>query len=67
VKREHIIELTLLAATVLVFLSFAVRSLVTGEDIPSGWGYLIGMSWGGLLGIREVLKRPRGGGGSGAD
>ena len=66
-KREHIVELTLLAATVLVFLSFAARSLITGEDIPAGWGYLIGMSWGGLLGIREVLKRPKGGGGDGTD
>lgn len=65
-RHAYAIELVLLAVTVVAFLSFMVRSLLTGEDIPAGWGYLIGMSWGGLLGIREVFKRP-GRGGDGHD
>lgn len=64
---NNVIEITLLVATVVAFLSFMVRSLLTGEDIPAGWGYLIGMSWGGLLGVREVLRRPKVGGGDGSD
>ncbi len=61
-EHEHRIEITLLALTGVGFLALLVRSLLTGEDIPAGWGYLIGMSWGGLIGVREVLRRPKGGG-----
>ena len=61
VTHEHRIELVLLILTGVAFLALLTRSLITGDDIPTGWGYLIGMSWGGLLGLREVMKRPGGG------
>ena len=64
VTHEHRIELVLLILTGVAFLALLGRSLITGDDIPAGWGYLIGMSWGGLLGLREVVKRSGGGGGT---
>ncbi len=58
---ERTIEITLLVVTVIVVMSLLTRSLITGEDIPQGWAMLIGSAWGGLLGIKEVVRRFGGG------
>jgi len=54
---RDIVELSLLATTIVVVLGLFIRSLLTGEDIPHGWALLIGSSWGALLGVKELLKR----------
>jgi len=54
---RDVVELSLLATTIIVVLGLFVRSLVTGEDIPQGWAILIGSAWGALLGVKELLKR----------
>jgi len=58
---ERTIEITLLVVTVIAVMSLLARSLITGEDIPQGWAMLIGSAWGGLLGIKEVVRRFGGG------
>jgi len=64
-KRDDVIEFSLLATTIIVVLGLFVRSLLTGEDIPQGWALLIGSAWGALLGVKELLKK--GGGKNGSD
>lgn len=49
--------MTLLTITSLTALALLVRSLLTGEDIPQGWAFLIGSAWGALLGIGELSNR----------
>jgi len=61
---RDIVELSLLATTIIVVLGLFIRSLVTGEDIPQGWALLIGSSWGALLGVKELLKKEGKGNGS---
>jgi hypothetical protein len=56
-NRDAIIELSLLATTIIVVLGLFIRSLLTGEDIPQGWALLIGSAWGALLGVKELLKK----------
>lgn len=60
-KRELIIELTLLVTTAIAFLALVVKSILTGDDIPPTLAYLIGLSWGSLLGVKEVVRRIGGG------
>jgi len=62
---RDIVELSLLATTIVVVLGLFIRSLITGEDIPHGWALLIGSAWGALLGVKELLKK--GGKGNGSD
>lgn len=50
-------------ATIIVLLGLWWRTMTTGEDIPSGWGLLLGSLWGALLGIGEGLKRGKDKGG----
>ena len=64
---RDIVELSLLATTIVVVLGLFTRSLLTGEDIPRGWALLIGSSWGALLGVKELLKKGGKGDGSNAD
>jgi hypothetical protein len=64
-ERDAIIELSLLATTIIVVLGLFIRSLITGEDIPQGWAILIGSAWGALLGVKELLKK--GGKSNGSD
>ena len=54
---RDIVELSLLATTIIVVLGLFIRSLVTEEDIPQGWAILIGSACGALLGVKELLKR----------
>ena len=58
---EHLptrfIQATILTLTGIAFIAFLVRSMLTGEDIPSGWLSIIGGSWGALLGVQELLRR----------
>ncbi len=56
-QRRDIVELSLLATTIVVVLGLFIRSLITGEDIPQGWAILIGSAWGALLGVKELLKK----------
>jgi len=49
-------EAVLLAITALASVAFLVRSLLTGEDIPSGWGLLLGSLWGALIGVESLTK-----------
>lgn len=51
------VQATILILTGIAFIAFLVRSLFTGEDIPSGWLSIIGGSWGALLGVQELLRR----------
>ena len=62
---RDIVELSLLATTIIVVIGLFIRSILTGEDIPRGWALLIGSSWGALLGVKELLKK--GGKGDGSD
>jgi len=55
----------LLATSVLVALALLWRTLRTGEDIPGTWASLIGLVWGALLGIRELVRRGNGNGSGG--
>jgi len=54
---RDIVELSLLATTIIVVIGLFIRSILTGEDIPHGWALLIGSSWGALLGVKELLKK----------
>lgn len=58
---EHLptrfVQATILTLTGIAFIAFLVRSMLTGEDIPSGWLSIIGGSWGALLGVQELLRR----------
>lgn len=58
---EHLptrfVQATILTLTGIAFIAFLVRSMLTGEDIPSGWLAIIGGSWGALLGVQELLRR----------
>jgi hypothetical protein len=63
---RDIVELSLLATTIIVVLGLFIRSLITGEDIPQGWALLIGSAWGALLGVKELLKKGGKGDGSGS-
>ena len=65
-QGRDIVELSLLATTIIVVLGLFIRSLVTGEDIPQGWAILIGSAWGALLGVKELLKKGGKGDGSGS-
>lgn len=56
-RGQALIELVLLFVTAISFLALVVKSLITGEDIPPTLAYLIGLSWGGLLGVKEVVNR----------
>ncbi len=56
-QGRDIVELSLLATTIIVVLGLFIRSLITGEDIPNGWALLIGSAWGALLGVKELLKK----------
>ncbi len=58
--KTIIVELSLLATTIVVVLGLWWRSITTGEDIPNGWALLIGSSWGALLGVRELIRRVNG-------
>jgi hypothetical protein len=51
------VQATILTLTGIAFIAFLVRSMLTGEDIPSGWLSIIGGSWGALLGVQELLRR----------
>jgi hypothetical protein len=64
---RDIVELSLLATTIIVVIGLFIRSIGTGEDIPRGWALLIGSSWGALLGVKELLKKGGKGDGSDAD
>ena len=65
-QGRDIVELSLLATTIIVVLGLFIRSLITGEDIPQGWAILIGSAWGALLGVKELLKKGGKGDGSGS-
>ena len=65
-QGRDIVELSLLATTIIVVLGLFIRSLITGEDIPQGWAILIGSAWGALLGVKELLKKGGKGNGSGS-
>ena len=54
---RDIVELSLLATTIIVVIGLFIRSILTGEDTPQGWALLIGSSWGALLGVKELLKK----------
>jgi len=58
---EHLptpfVQATILTLTGIAFIAFLVRSMLTGEDIPTGWLSIIGGSWGALLGVQELLRR----------
>lgn len=58
-------DAVLLATSVLVALALLWRTLHTGEDIPGTWASLIGLVWGALLGIRELVRRGNGKGNGG--
>lgn len=47
--------------TAIILLGLWWRTMTTGEDIPNGWGLLLGSLWGALLGVGEALKRKGGG------
>lgn len=51
------VQTTILILTGIAFIAFLVRTMLTGEDIPSGWLSIIGGSWGALLGVQELLRR----------
>ena len=51
------VQATILILTGIAFIAFLVKSMLTGEDIPSGWLSIIGGSWGALLGVQELLRR----------
>lgn len=51
------VQATILTLTGIAFIAFLVKSMLTGEDIPSGWLSIIGGSWGALLGVQELLRR----------
>ena len=55
--KHKYVEATLLIFTVFAAIGFLVRSLATGDDIPQGWAMLIGSAWGGLLGVKELVRR----------
>lgn len=55
--KHKYIEVSLLAFTIVAAIGFLWRSLATGEDIPQGWAMLIGSAWGGLLGVKEIIRR----------
>lgn len=46
----------MLYVTVLIVLGLWVRTLITGQDIPSNWAILLGGAWGGLLGLEKLIK-----------
>jgi len=56
-QENTIIRITLLIITSITALALLIRSLLTGEDIPQGWAFLIGSAWGALLGIGELSYR----------
>lgn len=59
---RKITEGVLLLLLSIAFLVHLWRSAKTGEDLPSNWGYLMGILWGVLLGVREFFgKRDEGG------
>lgn len=60
-QEDTIIKITLLIITSLTALALLARSLITGEDIPQGWAFLIGSAWGALLGIGELSNRIKNG------
>ncbi|ABJ91429.1 hypothetical protein YS40_035 [Thermus phage phiYS40] len=59
-QENTIIRITLLTITSVTALALLIRSLLTGEDIPQGWAFLIGSAWGALLGIGELAHRLKG-------
>lgn len=64
---KKIAEGVLLFLLSVAFLALLWRSVKTGEDIPSNWGYLIGVLWGILLGVRELFGGKKDKGGNGKD
>lgn len=54
---DRFVQATILTLTGIAFIAFLVKSMLTGEDIPSGWLSIIGGSWGALLGVQELLRR----------
>lgn len=50
-------QAAIVIVSIIIALALLMDSIINQKDIGTGWLSLLGLVWGAVLGVREVVKR----------